>query len=299
MLHKGGDNAWALSLSRAASKNFVPTAFSKLVDLYTQHHHLITPIDDHSRRIHPYAVSPNSLTSRFETMCGKDGFRLIDLPVHKKFLNDVAAILSSPVNYYYEGPQGIGKSFTLLSAVIALRGEVAACRIIYVNNPELWKHEPFQYIVNEMVWAFMEDRNSFPRPEDAVDDEKGGLEQWYNRLMNSNNKQADYSTFLFEARKYCNDKKLVFACFMDQENSVSTKQILSKSEFVYEFPFNYYQEFPSVYNTLCFASANNNTHIKRTEGWVNFANVFKASISDFAFPGKPSSILILSKYAFR
>jgi len=276
----------ARQVSQAEYKVLVPRYFSELVSLYTEYQSKITQINEFFSQIHPRAVSPNFLTSNFEVEA--DGFDFILLPVHEKFLESIHSIMNSAGNYYYKVPRRIGKSFTLLHTVLSLRRLKERFRVIYVNNPELWKSDPFPYILNEICWAFMEDRQTFPRCKNEDEDGQEPLQQWYTKLEGSKNPEDDFREFLRVAQEYCYNRNLTLVSFMDQENWVRDTQDTSSLEFKYKFLFNYYQNMPCVDINLRFGSIDNrNFKFLKEQGWQDFSNVFKATVKDFYFPGKP------------
>jgi hypothetical protein len=266
---------------KPAKLGAVPINFSDIRSLYQSFEPQLPELTQPCR-IHPRSISPNALTSRFSLVKDEDGnFAFIPLEIHQNILDQVTPLTKAEFGqYYFEGPQGIGKSFTLLYIVLTLRRQKDLYRVIYINNPELWKKYKIQYIANELIWAFMEDQKTFPCP--SGENSENPLEEWYTLLSAENPKESDFELFLRTADKHCKNQNLWLVSFMDQENSVT--DMLNLPQNTYSFPFNFYSRMPAVPTSFTFASANNYTSVKRTQGWENLADHLKLSFKSFLFP---------------
>jgi len=237
--------------------------------------------------IDPMTISPNALTERFQDqdMLNVDGtpngFSFFKLPLYKKLLKNVLSLIERPTGkYYFEGPQGIGKSFALLSVVMEMRKQ-KEFRVIYVNNPELWKDFDVRYIANELIWTFAQDEHSFPPPDGGSS--KNPLEQWYQKISSQPSAELEVINFLRTAYDYCIDHNIQMVAFLDQENSVRNKWSSTHND--YCFPFNFYSGVPYVHHIFTFASASNKTRVKKTQGWKNLCLELDINFQSFCFPG--------------
>jgi len=237
--------------------------------------------------IDPMTVSPNALTKRFldQDMLNADGtyngFSFFKHPFYDELLKKVLLLIKQPPGkYYFEGPQGIGKSFALLSIVMEMRKQ-KEFRVIYVNNPELWKDFNIKYIANELIWTFAQDEHSFPPPDGGSS--TNPLEQWYQIISSRTATDSDFINFLETAYSYCQGQRIQIVAFLDQENSMRNKW---RSNFQdYLFPFDFYSSIHCVSHIFTFASANNNTRVKKTQGWTDLGKELNIAFESFRFPG--------------
>ena len=232
------------------------------------------------------AASPNPLTERFVRMkvMGEDKFTFLANDVNLDMADQILNLLKNPQgvsDWYFEGPQGIGKSFSFFFFVLQLRRFYTQnYRVIYVNNPNAWKKAPWRYIVNEVVYAFCGDEEKFNTLPKSMT-----LSEWYARLWNTGpaNRQATLEEFLESVDDYCKEARLELLAVLDQENEISDKKI-DKNQ--YEFPFNYYNGIPSVKYMITCASANNWTSVKKSQSWKNLNDKIKIPFKKFAWSGK-------------
>lgn len=103
--------------------------------------------DIYSESIEPGIISPNPLTSRFDSK----SVRLIRTDI----VNSLPKHFLKVIPYScIEVPRGIGKSHALLALVLTIR-KLRGGVVIYVNNPREWAGQPFSYIINEIIYALI------------------------------------------------------------------------------------------------------------------------------------------------
>jgi len=220
------------------------------------------------------AVSPNSITHRFIRMkvFSEDKFVFLELEVNKAMTSEIINLLKNlkgARDWYFEGPQGIGKSFAFLHLVLVLRRFYKhEFRVIYINNPHEWKKSSWRYILNEVIYTFAEDEEKFSNTFT--------LKQWYERLWKAEaDKRKDMlQGFLEAAEDYCKKQGLKLLGVLDQENEVANL----RDQGHYPFPFDFYDRISGSKYLITCASADNWSSVKKSQSWQNLRSEIKISL---------------------
>ena len=227
------------------------------------------------------AVSPNPLTLRFSRMKIQDEekFTFLEFEINREMTNKILNVMEGTKtdrDWYFEGPQGIGKSFTFLHLVLSLRKfHSEKFRVIYVNNPHAWRNDRWGYIVNEVIYAFAGDEEDF-----STLTETQTLEKWYGTLYNAEPEKREgmLEKFLETIKIYRKKKGFKLIGVLDQENEVK--------ELTKVFPFSFYNSITGRNFLFTCASANNWSSVNKPQSWQDLQEKIKIPIRDFSLPGR-------------
>ena len=206
----------------------VQSAYNEMIDAASKFKEIQ---DFYHGSIDARLVSPNILQKRFNF----PKIHLIKTAVIEEVDKQIEShITNNNYQLYILGPMGIGKSHDLLWKALSLRKNTSNI-VIYINNPQEWRFNQYDYIIKEIIYALIPFREKFKYPPDLPDgllEREDDLLKWYyvvSHIQSSHNIGIDNMRTIMEslfnelkdrirrfASAFDNDKTIIVVS--DQEN---------------------------------------------------------------------------------
>eukprot|EP00993_Chasmostoma_nieuportense_P005772 NODE_638_length_1988_cov_67.445459_g484_i1.p1 GENE.NODE_638_length_1988_cov_67.445459_g484_i1~~NODE_638_length_1988_cov_67.445459_g484_i1.p1 ORF type:complete len:637 (-),score=148.77 NODE_638_length_1988_cov_67.445459_g484_i1:76-1947(-) len=239
----------------------LPTYVSSLSDVVTFYASNSPDLSSIPCQLRCFDVSPNQLQQHDQRfpMKRKQRFEIFNSPActtTKEEIQKVKLEKDLKKFLFFKGPQGVGKSYALVHALMKLRERRDKYRVLFVNNPPGWIEKPYEYFLREVCCAFAPDADAIPGPPESLKHSTNDcpLLQWCESVMETSNASKEKTEMMMNALmrqlwEYCNSKKLKLVAVFDQDNVFC---IPKHSEILKSFPFTLIDTIPAH---LCVLSA--------------------------------------------